>query len=217
MCRSHYRQPCRHVSSDFDPASRPAVCGKPRCSEVVYTRRSDPQIKTLARRPDRETHLPAERTPPQAAPRISSADVVARGSRDPEAAARERAQAALGLKARLVQRRHRLSRSRDFDDVYRRGTSASTRYLVLHWFPREDDAEGDPRLGLAVPRSVGSAVIRNRMKRQLREAWRRVLAEVPLGHDYVLVARPGIAEPAQARGQDWLVSELMGALGRMRS
>ena len=114
-----------------------------------------------------------------------------------------------------MQRRHRLSRSRDFDDVYRRGTSASTRYLVLHWFPREDDLGGDPRLGLAVPRSVGSAVIRNRMKRQLREAWRRVLAEVPPGHDYVLVARPGIAEPAQARGQDWLVSELADALGRI--
>ena len=115
-----------------------------------------------------------------------------------------------------MQRRHRLSRSRDFDDVYRRGTSASTRYLVLHWFPREGDADGEPRLGLAVPRAVGSAVLRNRMKRQLREAWRRVLVDVPVGHDYVLVARPGLAEPAQARGQDWLVSELMEALGRMR-
>lgn len=35
-----------------------------------------------------------------------------------------------------MQRRNRLSRSRDFDTVYRRGRSASTRYLVLHWFPR---------------------------------------------------------------------------------
>ena len=116
-----------------------------------------------------------------------------------------------------MQRRHRLSRSRDFDDVYRRGTSASTRYLVLHWFPREHDADGDPRLGLAVPRAVGSAVVRNRMKRQLKEAWRRLLAEVPAGHDYVLVARPGLAEPAQTRGQDWLVAEIAGALERMRA
>jgi ribonuclease P protein component len=204
------------VSSDFDHTFGLALCGKPRCPAVVYTRRSDPQIKTLARPPDRETHLSAERAPPEAAPRVSSANVVAWRARDPEATPRERAQAALGLKARQVQRRHRLSRSRDFDDVYRRGTSASTRYLVLHWFPREDDADGEPRLGLAVPRSVGSAVMRNRMKRQLREAWRRVLADVPVGHDYVLVARPGLAEPAQARGQDWLVSELTDALGRMR-
>ncbi len=80
------------------------------------------------------------------------------GPRDPEAPPRERAQAPFCVKARQMHRRHRLSRSRDFDAVYRRGTSASTRYLVLHWFPREEDEGGEPRLGLAVPRSVGSAV-----------------------------------------------------------
>jgi len=116
-----------------------------------------------------------------------------------------------------VQRRHRLSRSRDFDDVYRRGTSVSTRYLVLHWFPREDDGGGDPRLGLAVPRSVGSAVVRNKMKRLLREAWKQLLPTVPVGHDYVLVARPGLAEPAQARGPDWLAAEVSEALEKVRS
>jgi ribonuclease P protein component len=116
-----------------------------------------------------------------------------------------------------VQRRNRLSRSRDFDAVYRHGTSASTRYLVLHWFRREDDPEGEPRLGLAVPRAVGSAVTRNRVKRVLREAWRELLPDVPAGNDYVLVARPGLAEPAQARGHAWLVDELSQVLGKVRT
>lgn len=116
-----------------------------------------------------------------------------------------------------MHRRHRLSRSRDFDAVYRQGTSASTRYLVLHWFAREDDAEGDPRLGLAVPRSVGPAVVRNRLKRVLREAWREQLADVPAGNDYVLVARPGLAEPAEARGHEWVVAEIAEALGKVRA
>ena len=116
-----------------------------------------------------------------------------------------------------MQRRHRLSRSRDFDAVYRRGTSASTRYLVLHWFPRETDGDGPSRLGLAVPRSVGSAVVRNRMKRLLREAWRELLPDVPAGHDYVLVARPGLAEPAQTRGREWLTAEVAEALAKVRS
>jgi ribonuclease P protein component len=115
-----------------------------------------------------------------------------------------------------VQRRHRLSRSKDFDAVYRRGSSASTRYLVLHWFPREEDAAGAPRLGLAVPRSVGSAVVRNRMKRLLREAWRELLPGVPEGHDYVLAARPGLAEPAEARGREWLAAEVAGVLTKVR-
>lgn len=116
-----------------------------------------------------------------------------------------------------VQRRNRLSRSRDFDTVYRRGRSASSRYLVLHWFPREDDPDGPPRLGLAVPRAVGSAVTRNRVKRLLRESWRELLPNVPPGQDYVLAARPGLAEPAETRGHDWLVAEITDVLERSRS
>jgi ribonuclease P protein component len=116
-----------------------------------------------------------------------------------------------------VQRRHRLSRSRDFDAVYRHGTSVSTRYLTLHWFARDEDAAGDPRLGLAVPRSVGTSVTRNRVKRVLREAWKGVLSDVPPGKDYVLVARPGLAEPVQERGMEWLAAEIAEALGKVRS
>jgi ribonuclease P protein component len=102
-----------------------------------------------------------------------------------------------------MERRHRLSRSRDFDAVYRTGRSVSTRYLVLYWFPR-DDADADPRLGLAVPKAAGGAVARNRIKRRLREAWRAQLERVPRGRDYVLIARPGLPETAEARGFEWL-------------
>jgi len=92
----------------------------------------------------------------------------------------------------------------------------STRYLVLHWFPREEDPDGEPRLGLAVPRSVGSAVVRNRVKRLLREVWRELLPTVAPGYDYVLVARPGLAEPAETRGRDWLAGEVTSVLGKTR-
>lgn len=85
----------------------------------------------------------------------------------------------------------------------------------MHWFARPDDDGGEPRLGLAVPRSVGPAVARNRLKRQLREVWREVLEEVPGGRDYVLVARPGLAEPAEARGHAWLVEQVREAIGKV--
>jgi ribonuclease P protein component len=88
---------------------------------------------------------------------------------------------------------------------------------VLHWFARDDDEGGEPRLGLAVPRSVGSAVARNRVKRLLREAWRELLPRVPAGQDYVLAARPGLAEPAEARGKEWLVSQIDEILQRART
>jgi ribonuclease P protein component len=115
-----------------------------------------------------------------------------------------------------VQRRHRLSRSRDFEAVYRHGTSVSSRYLVLHAFPRTDDPDAPPRLGLAVPKAVGNAVTRNRVKRLLRETWRELLGEIPPGRDYVLSARPGIAEPLEARGREWLAGEVAEILGKAR-
>jgi ribonuclease P protein component len=114
-----------------------------------------------------------------------------------------------------VERRHRLSRSRDFDAVYRHGRSVSTRFLVLYWFAREEP-EGEPRLGLAVPKSLGGAVVRNRVKRRLREAWRSLIGDVPAGRDYVLIARPGLADATEKRGFAWLrerVAEVLQKAG----
>jgi ribonuclease P protein component len=101
-----------------------------------------------------------------------------------------------------VKRSNRLSRSRDFDAVYRQGRSVSSRFLVLYWFPQEEPAE--PRFGFSVPKSVGGAVERNRIKRQLRELWRERLGRVAAGNDYVLIVRPGLPEAVGANGFEWL-------------
>jgi len=113
-----------------------------------------------------------------------------------------------------VHKRYRLSRSRDFDTVYRHGRSVSTRFLTLHWFTRGEDSEQEPRLGVAVPKAAGGAVVRNRLKRQLREAWRERLDTIPHGHDYVIVARPGLAESVEARGAQWLRERIDEVLGK---
>ena len=74
---------------------------------------------------------------------------------------------------------------------------------MLYWFEREEDS-GEPRLGLAVPRTTGNAVARNRIKRQLREVWRARLERIPSGRDYVLIAKPGLSEAVAANGFEWL-------------
>jgi ribonuclease P protein component len=107
-----------------------------------------------------------------------------------------------------VSRRHRLSRSRDFDAVYRKGRSVSTRFLVLYSFPREEDPLGEARLGLAVSRQLGGAVERNRLKRRLRAAFEEVFESIPSGHDYVLIARPGLDEAVESRGFPWLTERV---------
>ena len=115
-----------------------------------------------------------------------------------------------------MQRRYRLSRSRDFDAVYRHGRSVSTRFLVLYWFPHDEEG-GDARLGLAVPKGAGTAVTRNRIKRKLRETWRSLLEEVPSGRDYVLIVRPGLPEAAESRGPDWLRDRVREVLGKAQA
>ena len=112
-----------------------------------------------------------------------------------------------------MQRRNRLSRSRDFDAVYGRGRSVSTRFLTLYWFQR-DEAVGAPRLGFAVPKAVGTAVVRNRIKRQLREIMRRRLEDVPTSSDYVLIVRSGLPEAAEANGHEWLEQRVDEVLGK---
>jgi ribonuclease P protein component len=116
------------------------------------------------------------------------------------------------------QKRRRLSRSAEFDRVYRHGRSASSRHLVVYAFPRS--ADGEPgadgaRLGVSVGRRVGGAVVRNRVKRLLREAFWS-LDDVPLDHDYVIVARSdarGLAERDGLQGLQRELTELMAELG----
>jgi ribonuclease P protein component len=91
----------------------------------------------------------------------------------------------------------------------------STRFLVLYWFPRDDD--GEPRLGIAVPKGSGTAVERNRVKRRLRESWRDRIDTIPAGHDYVLKARAPLGEALQSRDAAWLGERLDEVLGKARA
>ncbi len=94
--------------------------------------------------------------------------------------------------------RGRLTRSAEFERVYRQGRSHANRYLVLYTFPNPSVSE--PRVGFSVSRRVGGAVQRNRVKRLLREAVASSGAQLPGGCDVVLVARPDILRLAESEG-----------------
>jgi ribonuclease P protein component len=110
--------------------------------------------------------------------------------------------------------RGRLSRSAEFERVYRQGRSTANRHLVLYTFPNPSAQR--PRLGLSVSRKVGGAVQRNRVKRMLREAFARVEAELRNDQDVVVVARPSAAELVEREGLagvDAALGELIAKAG----
>jgi ribonuclease P protein component len=121
----------------------------------------------------------------------------------------------LASEGRPDARRRRLSRSGDFDRVYREGDSRANRFLVVYSFTRrEDEPDRGARLGLSVGRKIGKAVTRNKVRRAVREAFWELSELIQPGRDYVIVARPGAEALLEREGQDGIrasLAELMEA------
>ena len=101
----------------------------------------------------------------------------------------------------------RLKKRKEFLFMAAKGRKAPVSGLVLQFFRRPDS---DPaRVGFTVTKKVGNAVVRNRVRRRLREVVRRVEADTPLnGLDLVLIGRGATRE----RPFDALVADFRKAL-----
>jgi ribonuclease P protein component len=83
-------------------------------------------------------------------------------------------------------RSHRIVLKQDFSDIFSLGIRRSAGALLVH---TKENELGHPRIGLAVPKRAGNAVIRNRIKRRCREAFRLTQHQLP-NVDVVLTVRP---------------------------
>jgi ribonuclease P protein component len=109
----------------------------------------------------------------------------------------------------MATKRPRLSRSSDFQRIYRQGSSTASRFLVLYSFKRPADAGAEgPRLGLSVSKRLGGSVVRNRVKRLLREAIQGCAGHLAEEYDLVVIARPQLLEllARESAGEKGVVS-----------
>ena len=117
-------------------------------------------------------------------------------------------------------RRRRLSRSAEFERVYRQGRSKGNRFLVLYAFPRAEDDARDPRtgprLGLSVSRRSAAPSIATASSACCARRSGRRPTRLPAGSDYVVVARPDARDLAEREGMSGMraaLAELVDGLG----
>jgi len=92
--------------------------------------------------------------------------------------------------AQRFSRAQRILRRAEYDRIFRQGRRRASASFVCHILVRPGEG---CKLGLAVSRKVGSAVIRNRVKRYIRETYRKVRGRLTGDTHVVIVARPGAA------------------------
>ena len=90
-----------------------------------------------------------------------------------------------------MNRNYSLKKNKEFNYVYRRGKSVANRYLVLVFVKRKTNVL---KVGFSVSKKIGKAVIRNKIKRRLNEAFRLMMDDVKPNTLMVFIARPGITE-----------------------
>ena len=100
-----------------------------------------------------------------------------------------------------------LKKNKDFQYVYKNGTSKANRYLVMYVLPNQHMMN---RLGISVSKKVGNSVVRHRLTRLIRESYRLNEAEFENGLDIVVVARP----QAKDRTYHEIESALMHLAGK---
>ena len=91
----------------------------------------------------------------------------------------------------MLKKEYRLTRRNDFRRVYQKGKTAVNHCLVLYVTPSKNQNQKQ-RIGFSVSKKIGKAVIRNRIKRQMRAAAYALLPDFSAGKDYVFIARGAI-------------------------
>lgn len=87
----------------------------------------------------------------------------------------------------VVQKQNRLMKREDFNKVYRFGKSIANRQFVLYFLPKREQEHF--RLGISVSKKVGNAVVRNRLRRLVKEVVRSHGVGISNDYDFIFIVR----------------------------
>lgn len=86
----------------------------------------------------------------------------------------------------------RIKKNKEFQEVFKKGKSVANRQFVVYVLKKEHQETF--RIGLSVSKKLGNAVVRNRIKRYIRQTFLELKDDVQSGNDYVIIARKPTSE-----------------------
>lgn len=91
-----------------------------------------------------------------------------------------------------MNKRNRIKKNDDFQSVFKNGTSVANRQFVVYMLEKPEQTEY--RIGLSVSKKIGKAVVRNQIKRYVRQVFTELKKDLKQNYDYVIIARKPTAE-----------------------
>ncbi|WP_421382446.1 ribonuclease P protein component [Bacillus salacetis] len=91
-----------------------------------------------------------------------------------------------------MRKEQRVKKNTEFQEVFKKGTSIANRQFVVYRLKKEDQPFF--RIGLSVSKKIGNAVVRNQIKRYIRQVFLELKDEVKNDYDYVIIARKPAAD-----------------------
>ncbi|SES14848.1 ribonuclease P protein component [Gracilibacillus ureilyticus] len=86
----------------------------------------------------------------------------------------------------------RIKKNSEFQKVFKNGASFANRQLVIYYLNKRDQAHY--RVGLSVSKKIGNAVVRNQIKRYLRQAFLELNEEIHASYDIIIIARQPVRD-----------------------
>ncbi|ASA97194.1 MULTISPECIES: ribonuclease P protein component [Anoxybacillus] len=90
-----------------------------------------------------------------------------------------------------MKKKYRIKKNEEFQEVFKKGTSVANRQFVLYVLDKPEQPYF--RIGLSVSKKIGKAVVRNRVKRYIRQVFHEERDRIEIGKDYVIIARMPVA------------------------